>query len=603
MSAIAVKLRDKLLSALESNGENLIGETVRAIQSTLDCDMCTLWTINHNNTDSEIGKFASASLLMQCLSKGSLYSKSNREYYVHPLKGSFFEYVLKKTSENGNKIFQCDLNNERCEKHLFNDSLKRMGGSFLVCFPIKEDEKKETYAFIKIAYKKQPSDTTIFDEEIANTINKAIVSAISHYHIYQKQQLLDELIKNFNKNKLTLKDVFFPVIHRIIRHYFDYEGASVFIWNSFSNRYDLLVTEGMERFEVNYYKNGEGWLDMIVSQKTNKIYDNWEELAKNVSQYLPKYKENVIPHGITLLTIPILSPSNPDKVLGIVLFVNKINKFSKRTNDYVLDFFNDKDVDLIENAFHYLAMIVENHLSAEDRQDFITKMSHDFKTPTNAIRITAERALRKFKANDSRFMQSQFEHYMQSIIDYTGMQIMQLTTNMFITKPKRNYRSGFNIGNYSIVSIIKESIDSIKSFARECNFLFNKIRIADDFPDIALMVDKNAFKTVFYNLLTNAIKYRVPDGDFQVLFSAKENLDYLIINVSDIGIGVALNDAERIFLLGIRGENARRTNAEGYGIGLYVIKQILEAFGGEIRLSNNQNPTTFEIKLPHTLYA
>ena len=40
---------------------------------------------------------------------------------------------------------------------------------------------------------------------------------------------------------------------------------------------------------------------MIVSQKTNKIYDNWEELAKNVSQYLPKYKENVIPHGITLL--------------------------------------------------------------------------------------------------------------------------------------------------------------------------------------------------------------------------------------------------------------------------------------------------------------
>ena len=87
MSAIAVKLRDKLLSALESNGENLIGETVRAIQSTLDCDMCTLWTINHNNTDSEIGKFASASLLMQCLSKGSLYSKCNREYYVHPLKG------------------------------------------------------------------------------------------------------------------------------------------------------------------------------------------------------------------------------------------------------------------------------------------------------------------------------------------------------------------------------------------------------------------------------------------------------------------------------------------------------------------------------------
>jgi hypothetical protein len=48
------ELRKNLLNALEKMGGDLINETVRAIQSTLDCDMCTLWSINHNNTDSKI---------------------------------------------------------------------------------------------------------------------------------------------------------------------------------------------------------------------------------------------------------------------------------------------------------------------------------------------------------------------------------------------------------------------------------------------------------------------------------------------------------------------------------------------------------------------
>ena len=110
-------------------------------------------------------------------------------------------------------------------------------------------------------------------------------------------------------------------------------------------------------------------------------------------------------------------------------------------------------------------------------------------------------------------------------------------------------------------------------------------------------------KMVFYNLLTNSIKYRVPNTDLQVLFSAEDNSEGLIINVSDSGIGVAPKDAIRIFLLGVRSDNARRINAEGYGIGLLVTKLIIEAFGGEIRLSNYKNPTTFEIKLPRTLYV
>lgn len=605
MSLIASKLREKLLSALESDGENLILETVKAIQSTLDCDVCSLWSINHNNTDLEIGEFVSASLLMQCTSEGYMYPENYQEDYVHPLKGSFDEFVLNTTSKNGKILFQCDVNDEKCEKHLSNVLLKRMELSLIICILIKENEKKDATTFVKMAYKKHPFDIYIIDEEIAIIINKAIVSAISRYQYYQKQQILDELITNYAKNKSTLKDIFHPVIHRIFKNYFDYEGSSVFIWDSFDNRHNLLVTTGLEPYEGEaYYENGEGLSGMAASEKKAKIYDNLEELEKKDDpRYLHKYREKTHYHGTTLLAIPILCPSNPDKALGIIRFTNKKNKFSKKGRDYVLDYFNDVDVDLIKNASHYLAMIVDNYLSEEERKDFISKMSHEFKTPANAIRVTAERALRKYKMNDTRFMRLQFEHYMQSIVDYTDLQLMQVTTNLFMTKHNRKNRPNYDIGNYSIISIIEESINIIRPIARNHGATFNNIRMADGFPNIKLKVCKNAFKMVFYNLLTNSIKYRVPNTDLQVLFSAEDNSEGLIINVSDSGIGVAPKDAIRIFLLGVRSDNARRINAEGYGIGLLVTKLIIEAFGGEIRLSNYKNPTTFEIKLPRTLYV
>lgn len=603
-------LREKLLNALESSGENLITETVRAIQSTLGCDMCSLWSINHNNTDSEVEEFVSASLLVRCLNEGSTYPSNRRIDYAHPLTNSFIEYVLDIISKNHKTYYLCYLSDDSCKRHLSYDSLKKMNLVCLICIPIIDVGKKDAHAFFELAYKVNPSAIiNVCVEEIASVINKAIVSALSRYQIYQKQQILNELIYsirhvNYSGNKTELKDIFYPVIHRIFRRFFDYEGASVFIWDSFDNRYNLLVTTGLEYFkEECFYNIGEGLTGEAASEKKAKIYDDLMMLEKiNDPRYLHKYREKTSHYGMTLLAVPILSPSNPDNVLGIIRFTNKLNKCSEIRGNNVLDYFNDADVELIKNASHYLALNIENYLAEEERKDFISKMSHEFKTPANAIRVTAERALRKFKMNDLRFMETQLEHYMQSIIDFSNLQIMQVTTNLYLTRSISSSRSKYKVGWYSIISILKESIDIIRPIARDHGARFDNIIIDDDFPNVMLRVDKDAFKMVFYNLLSNAIKYRVPEGDFHVLFSAKIDSSYITINVSDYGIGVDSKDAERIFLLGVRCKNARQMNAEGYGIGLYIVKSILYAFGGNIRLSHNQNPTTFEIKLPKNIY-
>jgi signal transduction histidine kinase len=482
-----------------------------------------------------------------------------------------------------------------------------MGLSFFICIPIKEYEKKEANAFIKLAYKNEPLNIKDIIEEIVPIINKAVISAISRYQICQKQQILDELIKNYSRDKSMLKDLFHPIINRIFRKYFDYEGASVFVWNSFDNMYKLLVTTGLEHnIDEAFYEIGEGLTGMAASEENAKIYDDLMELERrNDPRYLHKYREETPHKGETLLAVPILSPSNPNKVLGIIRFTNKINKYSKSINineNYILDYFNDADVDLIKNASHYLALNIENYLAEEEREDFISKMSHEFKTPATAIKVTSERALRMYRKNDSRFMQFLFDHYMQSIIDYSELQIMQVTTNLFMTKARGGSRSNYNLGNYSLISIIKESINIIRPIARGHDVKFDNIGIEHNFPNVMLYVDKDAFKIVFYNLLTNAIKYRNPTNDFRVSFNAQVTSEGLIVNVSDDGFGVPDGEEEKIFLLGVRSENVSRINAEGYGIGLHVVRLILGEFGCSIRLSQNRTPTNFEIKIPHKLF-
>ena len=592
------QLREALLKALENDDNSLISETIKAIQIVLECDMCTLWSINYNNTDKALGEFASASILVRCIKNGLKYPSCERCDYVHPLDSSFIDKVLKELRNTGKNYKVCNIEDDICKNHKSFDSLKTMGLLFFISIPIKKGKKD--VAFLKLAYKNKPSFIEEKEEEnIISVINQAVVSALSRHLIYQKQQLLADLIKNYGRKKISnLKDIFHPIIHTILKKYFDYEGSSVFIWDSMNNRYNLLVTTGLKNIsdkDVVYYEKGEGITGTTAKDNEVKIYDDLIDLEqKKDPKYLHKYRENTTHKGETMLAVPIVRSTDKKEVFGIIRFTNKINHLSKIDNHPAIDFFNDTDVELIEDASHYLALNIENYLAEEERRDFISKMSHEFKTPANAIRVSANRIQRK--QSDIIFMGWHFNSYLQDIIDFSELQLMQVRTNLFLTKKFKS--EDFSINNYYIKDIIEESIRIVRPIARDYNVLFDNIHIDENFPKVLIKVDKDTFKIIFYNLLTNAIKYAHPNREFGVLFQAEQKPEGLSIYISDNGIGISINDVERIFLLGVRSNYARKINADGYGIGLYVIKHLVNIYDGTICVSNGINPTTFEIKLP-----
>lgn len=114
-----------------------------------------------------------------------------------------------------------------------------------------------------------------------------------------------------------------------------------------------------------------------------------------------------------------------------------------------------------------------------------------------------------------------------------------------------------------------------------------------------VMLDSILFAQVVHNLLTNAIRYSADakSGEVRVRLS-KSGKGYLI-TIADNGIGIPAAASPRIYERFFRAENAKHIEAEGTGLGLYLVKFIIESAGGSIRHHSRENQgTTFYIRLP-----
>lgn len=110
-------------------------------------------------------------------------------------------------------------------------------------------------------------------------------------------------------------------------------------------------------------------------------------------------------------------------------------------------------------------------------------------------------------------------------------------------------------------------------------------------------MDKDKFKRVIYNLLSNALKYSKKSGEVLVTLSALK--DTIIIGIKDNGIGISEKDLPFIFERFYRSDESRNKNTGGTGIGLTIVKNIVEAHKGTIKVTSSLGVRiTFIINLP-----
>ncbi|MBN2658609.1 MAG: HAMP domain-containing protein [Spirochaetales bacterium] len=241
-------------------------------------------------------------------------------------------------------------------------------------------------------------------------------------------------------------------------------------------------------------------------------------------------------------------------------------------------------------AFNDMAQSVEQNI--RQRNDLITNISHDLRSPLTSIRGNIETVLLKgdVTADDQKV-------YLESALKSVSA-FQKLVEQLFELSKLESREIKINSEAFIPAELAQDIILKFKTRAesRGIDLTLNHGGRNSPFSgDIALL------ERALSNLLENAIIYTGEGG--KVILNFEEREEMLFISVSDTGQGIPPEEAERVFERFYRGDKSRDRRISGTGLGLSITKEIIELHGGTIRLeSSGKSGTTFIIELPFKVY-
>ena len=222
------------------------------------------------------------------------------------------------------------------------------------------------------------------------------------------------------------------------------------------------------------------------------------------------------------------------------------------------------------------------------KTEFVSLASHQLRTPLTSINWYAEMLL----SGDAGKLNKEQKDFLDEI--YSGNQRMVDLVNALLNV------SRIDLGTFAIepklvnlMEIMDSIVDELVSQTEVKN-----IKIEKDYDKLPLInADVNLTRIIFQNLLSNAVKYTPKDGSVSIGIK-KQDKDVLI-SVSDTGYGIPKGQQSRIFEKLFRADNVQEKAVEGTGLGLYLVKSVVETAGGKIWFESEENKgTIFYVTIP-----
>ena len=222
------------------------------------------------------------------------------------------------------------------------------------------------------------------------------------------------------------------------------------------------------------------------------------------------------------------------------------------------------------------------------KTEFVHNVSHELKTPLSLIRLYGETLL--FKESLSAAQKTDAFQ----VITKESERLSHMINNILDFSKIEMGRKEFNFQKGDFAKTILETLDSYRYHLEKEGFTI----IEEIAKDIPLMVfDKEAIEGLMINLLSNAIKYSL-DNKVLTIKLFKENEDVLL-QVSDKGVGIASGDLSHIFDRFYRTKQKAGFESRGSGLGLTLVKHIVESHGGTIHVTSEPGKgSTFTLRFP-----
>ena len=247
---------------------------------------------------------------------------------------------------------------------------------------------------------------------------------------------------------------------------------------------------------------------------------------------------------------------------------------------------NSKEINLLIKSYNAMVDDLEESamkLAQSEREgawrEMAKQVAHEIKNPLTPMRLTVQSFQRKFDPNDPNLK--------QKLNDYSETLIQQIDTMSSVASAFSNFASMPAQQNetLNVVDVVELTMD-----------IFNEdfVHFETEEEEIISKIDRTQLIRIITNLVKNAIQSIPENQENKVVFvTIKKDFNTVIIEVSDNGIGIATENFNRIF------EPKFTTKSSGMGLGLSIIKNIIENYNGSITFeSEKAKGTTFIVSLP-----
>jgi PAS domain S-box-containing protein len=223
----------------------------------------------------------------------------------------------------------------------------------------------------------------------------------------------------------------------------------------------------------------------------------------------------------------------------------------------------------------------------ELKSKFVSTASHEFRTPLSAINFAAGSIKKYWGKMDPLIVEKKLHKIEDQVLHMTRLLDDILIVGQAGAGGLRNNPLPVNLGGF-IEEIIEEVYTSLEQSHQILLIDPEKLINTD------ILIDEKLGRNIFINLISNAIKYSPDDKKINIEFSSDKN--YIIISVTDFGIGISPSELKTIFTPFSRGKNVDLI--QGTGLGLSIAQEAIDAIGGEIIVESTLGSgTSFIVKI------
>ena len=439
-------------------------------------------------------------------------------------------------------------------------------------FPIKD--KDENVKFI-CGFSNEYSYSKKINEELENLS----ISNMEELEHIEYTQAINKILKNLGSMiKSTSINLFLvDKDEKNLKNYLSCNQKNIFCENV--------------NIDIDYESFSRLYKDKLDINVDNSLNDKFKENYIKKYEIDPKSKLKILPLKFKGKMIGVMYIYYKYEIKYINAYDGMINDLCNQLSTLIVNIeYNNKlrsrlikfeeKAKYLQNENEKLEEAIENEII---KVSFLENMSHEFRTPINIILMTAKLLISSIEDNEINLDKEKIIKYLK-VLRQNGYRVLRLVNNILDTTNIDNKYEKLQMTNNNIINIIEDIVLSTADYIKEKD---KSITFDTEEEELILACNPDAIEKIILNLISNSLKFTDKDGKIKIDIKVNQNEKKLFVHLKNNGPSISEEDSKKIFDRFVQVDNHLRRSSEGSGIGLYLVKRLVEMHDGEIWLNTS----------------